>query len=235
MTTTKKLIRTYSIKINDIEKTQMYEMYKNSYTNAGEDLWFKTKEELFNKYPCIISFESSYLTAYAMFQLRSKYNKISLICHNGTKEGKEQIMDIVFTLINEPGWIIEAAGRVSWILRKKVAPIIREQSDIALALDVDEKDIEMNNHFDYNIKETYQYTRRYTDNAKTPPETFLSNETLFGILSDCEFQNTTECERTCNIQLAGKLKTRSRQKKNKSRKNRRKSRKYRRNYYSRLR
>ena len=227
MANTQNLIQTYATNLDPDDKTQMFKMYTESYGNAGEELWFKTEEELFNRYPCVISFEGSYLTAYAMFQLRSNYNKISLICHNGTEEGKKQIIDIVHKLINEPGWIIEAAGSVSWLLRKKKAPIIEQQSDIAIALDVAEKDIEMNNTFDYETKMTYQYTRSYTDNTKTPPQTFLSQETLFGTLSSCKYDNIDKCDRTCNTQSAGKLKTHHRKSK-KSKKNRRKSRKNRR-------
>lgn len=152
-----------------------------------------------------------------MFQYRSKFNKISLICNNGTTEGKTQIIDLILFLINQPGWIIEAAGAVSWTLRKKDAPTIMDKNEIMNALDITVDNvndiIEVNKNYNKNDKNSQAYTRIYHDTKNN--KTYESNETLFGKLP-CEFKNTNTCDRECKTN-GGKIKKRK-SKKRKSKK-----------------
>lgn len=44
-----KLIKQNSNSLTDNDKIIMFEMYKNSYRDAGEKLWFETYQQLFNQ------------------------------------------------------------------------------------------------------------------------------------------------------------------------------------------
>lgn len=39
-------------------------MYSGTYLDAGEELWFKTKEELFVRYPCLLTIDGNYKKIY---------------------------------------------------------------------------------------------------------------------------------------------------------------------------
>jgi hypothetical protein len=185
--------------LNDDERNTMYKMYAKTYTDAGQNLWFQTSEELFERYPCFVTFsgENKHLIVYAMFQKKESVNKISLICHNSTDEGKANIMELISNLVKKPGWIIEAAGGVSWLLRSRWnAPII--QSDqIKVLLEIKETNVNdkiiINNTFDITDKKSYQYTREFTDIDTNI--TYSSNETLFGT-KPCYYENN-HCNRIC--------------------------------------
>jgi hypothetical protein len=90
-----KIIKYESNTFSEEEKTELFNMYSQTYLGAGETLWFKTSTELFERYPCLLSYEDQYLKFYVMFQFKTKANKISLICHNGVKENKDRLMDLL--------------------------------------------------------------------------------------------------------------------------------------------
>jgi hypothetical protein len=116
-----------------------------------------------------------------MYQFRSKFNKISLVCHNGSDEGKELSIKLRLALVNTPGWILEAADKVSWLLRKKDANIIEDYVSIVDALDIVDNPnntIEMNPDFIKTNKSSYQYLRIYNDTKNN--KIYSSKETLFG-------------------------------------------------------
>ena len=198
------------IKIKDIpneEYDELFKMYENTYSNAGQDLWFKKKDELMARYPCLICYNGEYKKLYVLYQFKKIYNKISLVCHNGTDQEKKNSIQIRLQLIKTPGWMLEASGATSWVLRKNDAPIIKDDKDIKSALDISDENkndyIEMNNNFDVNDKNSYQYTRVYID-IKINKE-YRTNEILFGTKS-CHYE-TNECDRKCNelkTKLGGK-------------------------------
>jgi hypothetical protein len=186
--------------LTETDKETMFQMYENSYRGGGQELWFRSKEELFNRYPCFLSVDNNYLVVYAMFQMKNKYNKISLICHNGSVEGKELSIQLCLELIKRPGWMLEASDKVSWLLRKQNAPIISSHEEIVNALDIKDNPndiIHMNASFNYGEKLTYQYVRSYTD-PKTD-EIFHSPETLFGT-APCNYADKS-CSRSCPTRL----------------------------------
>jgi hypothetical protein len=190
------LTRIESTNLTEEEKQKMFDMYVLSYTLGGQDLWFKKKEELFERYPCVITFDNKYLTVYAMFQFRKNYNKISLICHNGSDEGKKLTIELLLKLVNMSGWILEAADKVSWLLRKNKAPIISNLDDINKALDIVGSKIDVvnvNKDFNYDDKMSYLYTRSYHDLKSG--KTYHSNETLFGT-KGCLYDDNG-CQRKC--------------------------------------
>jgi hypothetical protein len=205
--------------LNEDEKENLFMMYKNSYGNAGQPLWFKDKNELFSRYPCIVTLNNDYSTIYALFQFKTKFNKISLVCHNGTDDGKRKSVELRYMLISQPGWILEASGASSWMLRKKNAPYFKDKDAIETALDIIDNPndkIIINDSFDYNNKESHHYIRVYRDinNDKE----YRSEETLFGTAS-CNYK-TNDCARTCEeeVKVGGKPKRRS--KKSRTRKKR---------------
>ena len=180
----------------------MFEMYVKSYTGGGQELWFKTYQDLFKKYPCFITFMDDdnnhlHLKVYAMFQMKNSVNKISLVCHDSTTEGKSDSINLRLQLVQQPGWILEAADKVSWMLRKLDAPIIDEGS-ITKMLEIDDNNVNdrivINTGFDIKESRSYQYTRYYTDISSG--KTHESKETLFGT-TNCKYNNNT-CERICS-------------------------------------
>jgi len=213
-----------SSELTEDEKEEMFNMYKLSYLLGGQDIWFKNKKDLFSKYPCFVTFNDNYLLVYAMFQFKKKYNKISLVCHNGSDKGKMLSIDLRYILVNTGGWILEAADKVSWLLRKKNTPIIEGYDSIVEALDIKgnpNDTIEMNDTFNYNDKSSYQYTRIYNDIKNNI--IYRSRETLFGTMP-CEFGDNLNCNRSC-ITSGGKYKLKLKR----SYKNRRNKSKHKRN------
>jgi hypothetical protein len=187
------------IRIDDIpteDHDDLFEMYKNTYSNAGQDLWFKTKEELLSRYPCLICYDGNYKKLYVLYQFKKGFNKISLVCHNGTPNEKRNSVQIRKDLVSTPGWMLEASGATSWILRKEHAPMISAEYDIKTALDISDENendkIEMNLGFDINDKNSYQYTREF---KTLTGEVYKTNETLFGT-SSCRYV-TNSCDRKC--------------------------------------
>ena len=177
----------------------MFKMYAASYTGGGQELWFKTPEELFKRYPCFITFnqDNNHLTVYAMFQIKNSVNKISLVCHNSTDNGKQDSINLRLYLVKQPGWILEAADKVSWLLRKNNAPIIQDDM-IADLLEIDKNNendkIIINKNFDKGDKTSYQYTRCFHD--INTGKVYESKETLFGT-AKCNYINK-DCDRICN-------------------------------------
>lgn len=215
----KKLI---SIKIKDIpeeEHDELFNMYKDTYSNAGQPLWFNTKEELIKRYPCLMCYNGEYKKLYVLYQFKNKFNKISLVCHNGTDDEKKNSIKIRKELVSMPGWMLEASGATSWLLRKNNAPIIKEEANIKSALDISYENkndrIEMNVNFDINDKNSYQYTRVYND-TKANKE-YRTNETMFGT-APCEY-TSQECDRKCNEIKKGGYKKRNTKKRNNKKKN----------------
>lgn len=204
--------------LTENEKMQMFTMYVNSYTLGGQSLWFQTPKELFDRYSCVATIDNMFLKVYAMFQFRKKYNKISLICHDGSEEGKKLAIYLCLELVKQNGWILEASDKLSWVLRKSDAPIITEYDSITDALDIQNSPtdkIVINTEFDYNEKLHYQYIRFYHDTKND--KIYESKETLFGT-GPCNYVNAIDCNRTCGLR-AGKRKSRTRKsRKRKSRK-----------------
>lgn len=181
-----------------IEK--MYEMYAKTYTDAGQELWFKNAEELMRRYPCFLTLNNRYEKAYIMYQFKKRFNKISLVCHDSTPEGKKLVIDLLVKLLSIPGYILEASSAVSWVLRKRGVHVINDKQYIENALDISPNNksdiINMNPNFTMNDKKQQAYTRIFTDSTG---KQFTSEDTLFG-LEGCTF-NTNSCNnnKSCNI------------------------------------
>lgn len=194
-----------SDEIGDETKESMFEMYKKTYSTAKQDLWFKSTSDLF-RYPCgyaISCFQNEndgleYIRCYIMFQLRKSANKISLLCHDSTQEGKDEVMLLINNLLHINGWILEASGATSWVLRSPTkqlrTPYFVSQNLIETLLDIDPQNekIIINENFNYEDKNSYYYTHQYYKDGKVM---FENHETLFGV-GGCNY-SSQKCDRKC--------------------------------------
>jgi hypothetical protein len=197
-------------------KQQLFNMYEISYSKTGKPRWFKNKEDLFKKYPCLLTIDNKYQDFYIMYQFNKKFNKISLVCHNNTDENKSKLIELLNVLLRTPGYILEASGAVSWVLRKTDTPMILEKKKIEMALDIDDNSkndkIVMNESFNISDKNSQCYTRIFTDSNSN---VYTTDHTLFGS-SSCEYNDSrTNCDRECVVSTGGNIK----QKKTKNKKN----------------
>jgi hypothetical protein len=159
------------------------------------------------KYNCgavmICNGNISNITGYLLFQFKPKANKISLLCHNGTDIAKTELMELLSSLLNKNGWILEAADAVSWLLRKKEdVPIIIDFNKIVSLLDINNslhEAIIMNTEFDKTYKTSYSYSHLFMDDSGLVK--FANKETLFGTGIACTYDND-RCDRIC-INLSG--------------------------------
>jgi|LakMenEpi03Aug12_release.lakeMendotaPanAssembly.Ray.scaffolds.fasta_scaffold517332_1 hypothetical protein len=218
-------IKKYSVTdIDDTQKQLMYDMYYTTYTSNKQEIWFNNKERLFQKYPCFLTIGNKYTEFYVMYQLMKNYNKISLICHNGTTDAKTQLMDMLSELLKSGGYILEATDAVSWVLRKKATPHFSEIEAITKALDIDLNNpkadtIEINTNFVYNENKKdnnnisiQQHIRSHIDSKSG--NVYKNTDTLFGNPNiSCNFTNDS-CDRECIMKNeGGKIKKRKSKKK----------------------
>jgi hypothetical protein len=184
---------------------KLYNMYELSYSGAGQELWFRTPDDL-QRYNCGIilscvnnlDYEESYINAYLLYQFRTYANKISLGCHDGTPEGKENAMKLRNDYLRTPGFVLEAKDAVSWLLRKKYScPYFTNIDIIKQILDIKEdgnERIRLNENFDPLDKGQQFYFHEYLIDGVVQ---YSNPETLFGT-SLCEFEGT-DCNRKCII------------------------------------
>ena len=175
--------------LSDDDLKIMFEMYINTYASTGNSVWFKKPRDLL-KYPKYAFDSGSYenTIAFAMFQIRPRCNKLSLMCHNDTREGKDLAISIWVELLKRPDFIAEASGAVSWILRNKYSvPIISLRSEIIhmLSIDLENEEIIINEDFDINDKKSHSYVRlTFNRNGRV---VFSTKETLFGVFRRSRF------------------------------------------------
>jgi hypothetical protein len=174
----------------------LFEMYQRSYGDAGEKLWFRTKEDMF-KYPCsvVLNCQDKDVMSFVMFQQRKHANKISLLVHNSTPEGKKYLINTTVSLLSMRGWVLEASGAVSWIMRKNKVNVITSHKTIKRVLDLsDDERIDINEDFDITDKKSYHYLHQYMKDGYVM---FENKETLFGI-GGCNYSKHG-CDRKCDM------------------------------------
>jgi len=182
----------------DSEELQfMFNMYVNSYSAAGQDLWFKSPRDL-QRYSCKVAQMCSMdgIIAYVLFQTRKTANKISLIVHNGTQEGKTALMNLLVSLLKQNGYYIEAAGAVSWTLRKLGVPVLHNAEEISGLLNIDpsRESIELNPDFDLKDKNSQSYVHKFYNDGVVQ---FANAETLF-VYGTCTMVGSG-CDRSCSF------------------------------------
>lgn len=198
-----------TVEIKDIKKIsrellqKLFDMYVNSYSSAGQELWFKTPDDLL-RYNCGIILNcfgdldspDNHIYAYLLYQFRTYVNKISLGCHDGTPKGKETVMKLWNEYLRKPGFVLEATDAVSWILRNRYkCPYFTDIEVIKKILDIKEggnERIELNDNFVYTDKTQQFYFHKYLKGGIVQ---YSNSETLFGT-SLCEFKGD-DCNRVC--------------------------------------
>ena len=135
------------------------------------------------------------MKAYILYQYRSTVNKISLVCHDGTQEGKDMLIHLLTNMLRKPGYVIEASNAMSWVLRKHNIPYFTDIDMIKHILDIgssQSENIIINHNFDPSDKRKQYYIHQYIDNGIV---TFANSDTLFGS-SPCVFIGYL-CDRKC--------------------------------------
>ena len=184
--------------IGENVKKKLYKMYIDTYKRNGLEIWFKTKEFMFI-YPCniIINTHKNEIKGFIMFQKREKINKISLIAHDNTHYGKNIIINTILNALNN-GYVIEASGKLSWVLRKMNAPYIKNKNIIENILDIhknknNQQEIKINKLFNYNDRFSHHYKHIYIINKKID---HINDVTLFGREYNCKW-TSDKCDRKC--------------------------------------
>lgn len=166
---------------------EIFKLYYKTYTQAGEVLWFQTSEQLYNyskKDKAYIFVENGEIISGMLLRKLSMCDKIYLIFHNGTQRSKKILLDELARMLVSDGYIIEASGALSWVLRSryKIMPQL-EIGYIMRALDIENRGetIQVNLNYDINFKENFSYTR-YSNG-------YAMKETLFGRIKDSIIEN----------------------------------------------
>ena len=189
-----------SASLNEVELSSLYKMYSETYTAAGEELWFKSSQDML-RYPCTIIANvngNGKLISFIMYQLWSKVNKISLFGHDGTPEGKKNVMDRIAQQLVTPGFVLEAAGAVSWVLRSRynLAPTT-DRNKIKRIFNIeDDSLLEVTPNYNMNDRAAFVYTRLSKD--LTSGQIYIMKESLFGISCDKDMRwDGEDCSRLC--------------------------------------
>jgi Methyltransferase domain. len=152
--------------LNEATLAQIYNMYARSYSEANLDLWLDSPQELANYSDSIMYLErNKKIISVLMYKLLSNTNKISLVAHDSTREGKDKMIEKIVQLMSTSGWIIEASGALSWILRSKynLSPIT-DKNVIYSLLHISDKQrqkIQMNPDYNEQDKTKQVYTHIY--------------------------------------------------------------------------
>jgi hypothetical protein len=180
---------------NNEQLEEMFRMYVSTYSGAGQELWFKTPSDL-QRYACKVAkvCAGDAVKAFLLYQARPAANKISLIVHDGTNQGKYAIMNLLVSMLKRGGFYIEAAGAVSWSLRKLRVPVLHDANKISnlLGIDPSKESIEINPDFDIDDKNSQSYVHKFHSDGVVQ---FTNTETLF-MYESCTLVGQG-CERHC--------------------------------------
>lgn len=192
--------------LNAETRAIMFDMYAKSYTNAGQQLWFKTAEEMFrSSCSAMVHIDGGKIVSFALFQQRPRCNKISLVAHDQTARGRLCAIKLRDRLCRTDGWFLEASGAPAWILRSKYAtPYVENVEDIKLVLDIPESEnIVLNPKFEADVdlaknglKEEGFYFHEYYSSKDQSLKLFSNPETLFGT-AHCNTWSNGSCQRQC--------------------------------------
>lgn len=187
-------------------RAEMFHMYARSYAEAGEELWFKTADEMFRCSCSSILVEKGSIVSFALFQQRPLSNKICLVAHDSTPEGKKYALQLRNDLCRIQGWFLEASGAPAWILRSKLhTPYVQNVSEIKNILSIPEtEDIVLNEAFEPDVslvttpegKQNGHYFHRYYSSADRSIMVHSNHETLFGTAL-CNTWSDNSCQREC--------------------------------------
>lgn len=161
---------------------EIFKLYYKTYVQAGETLWFQTSEQLYNyssKDKAYLFIENGEIISGMLLRKLPLAEKIYLIFHNGSQRSKKILLDELARMIVSEGYIIEASGALSWVLRSryKIMPQL-DLEYIMKALDIEAKGEMIDLNLNYNIyeKDNFSYIR-YSGG-------YMMKETLFGRIKE---------------------------------------------------
>ena len=159
----------------------LFDMYVRTYTEAGQPLWYTSPEQL-RRYTCsfVLSELHGHVDAFILYTALPRVSKISLFGHSGTPASKTRVLDELVSLLERPGYVLEASGAVSWSLRKRGLRPFEGADMIAQLLDLDqvnraasfeEQGIIMNPDYRFANKNTQVYTHVFVNRmtGSVPP------------------------------------------------------------------
>ena len=171
------------------EQNAIYQLYYDTYKSENK-IWYNNYKELIDNYDGIINYGDN-THIYLIFSLNQFHNKISIIAHDGTKSNISLLFDLIYYLIMNEGYIIEASKAVSWLLKKRGTPLLITVSDIEYALTQTEKQktkhnsnvidlIVLNPSIDFKRIYEIQYAYSYSHYYITESGTYENKKDLFG-------------------------------------------------------
>jgi hypothetical protein len=180
-------------------RDELFRMYVAVYGDAGQDLWFKQAADL-SYYPRgYLQMNGEKIVWFVLYQTFPQANKLSLLVHDSTPMGKQMLFDHLALLLVTKGYILEASGAPSHILRTRyrIFPMI-DQSDIEFALDAHAKKYVIRMNPTYRMASADHVYERTTG-------AYVNRECLFGRICNhakqqwltANFKQQGCCDRRC--------------------------------------
>jgi hypothetical protein len=187
----------------------LYELYYQTYFQAGQTIWFTSPHQL-TRYHC--SFLLFYHgpvdqlepSGFIMYQeIFTLADKVSLFGYDQRPNSKTQVLQQLINLLKQPGFVIEAAGAVSWSLRKAGLMPFRDLDTIEAVLNIksfnrmammEEQTITLNPNYRDDDKNQQVYQHSFI-NKQTGVTMFSNAESLFGTI--CQEFDSAGCDRAC--------------------------------------
>jgi hypothetical protein len=176
----------------------LFTMYQTAGTYSGQSLWFKTVDELLRPQYCylILCKNSGEITTFIIYETLTYTNKILLSVNDGTEVGKMEVISLLIKCLSEPGWVLEASGKLMWLMGQKQVGIIQEKISIEELIESGAKENIVINTTNSGSKrgQSYHYLHQYLneDGSSVVSETEV---TLFGV-GGCVFSSDS-CDRKC--------------------------------------
>ncbi len=159
------------------KKINLFNMYLSTYKCVGQEVWFKDENKMFSCYTNGITSQINNNICFILYRKFGMNNKLSVLIHDSTREGKDLLMNTLAYLVTKPGWIFECTGAPYHILKTKynIDPIVDEDKIKSLLNCSEIKyEIIMNKSED----KTYTYTRGF----KEDDTVYENRENLFGTI-----------------------------------------------------
>jgi hypothetical protein len=129
-------------KIDDEGMELIWNMYVDTYSQAGMDFSASDYRELRSKY------KASFLKdvdkdklpdAFIIYKETPYGNKIALLGTNGIRDAKRDLVKKILELVNTRGWYIEASLRMEDLLSSSRAPVVTDEMAIKDIVGADKK------------------------------------------------------------------------------------------------
>ena len=120
-------------KIDEDGLKLIWQMYTDTYSQAGMDFSADDFKELQSKYKATFLKDvdkDGLADAFIIYKTTKYGNKIALLGTNGLKDAKRDIVKKLLELVNTKGWFIEASLRMEELLSQSNAPVVNDKQAI---------------------------------------------------------------------------------------------------------